>query len=442
MSKHSQLLRFIALFLFAVSLLYQDVAASVQVRIFSLDNVEPAENNLVRLRFYIQNYGTEPLSNFTCYYYFTTESNKTPVCDDYYTPDASFSLENLTNGNYRVKFSFTGITINPGQSLPNPDGEAVGIHYSDWSALDKSNDFSNTGLKTFTLNGNMPVYNSDGTLIYGNIPSDPGTPPVPPRVVTNTALYAVLSKENTDIRDRVKVKGGCVGSEMYVDIGCDAVVNGDVYSGRSMFLRERDTIRGNAAAGEVVNKQNPNTVVVTGTVRSHAQLEIPQAATIVVNPGTKDTTVQNFGTIDLAPGSYRDFHAFSNSIVILHSGNYTFNTFVVEPDVNIICKIDKIERLNLDVQTELRFADRTIMDFDFGTVYPHSIKMYSAQTGMVFIGNDCQIYGDLVAPNAEVHLYSRTDFYGSIYGKKAVLEPEVIVCNPPLLIDLCCIVPI
>jgi len=59
------------------------------------------------------------------------------------------------------------------------------------------------------------------------------------------------------------------------------------------------------------------------------------------------------------PDAYRDFHAFSNSIIILHSGNYSFNKFLVEPDVHIVCKIDNVERLNLNIQTELRFADRT-----------------------------------------------------------------------------------
>jgi hypothetical protein len=168
--------RFSLCTLLLVCILFQTASAVVSLRVFSKDE-GPIENSLSRPRFYIQNFGTEPLSNFYCYYYFTTEQSKTPILEDYYTPDATITLENLTNGNYRVRIDFTGITINPGQTHPNPDGEVIGLHYGDWSAWDKTNDFSNTGLTSFTLNGNIPVYSLGGVLIYGNLPSDPATPP-------------------------------------------------------------------------------------------------------------------------------------------------------------------------------------------------------------------------------------------------------------------------
>lgn len=110
--------------------------ADVSLRVFAKD--EGLNNyEISKPRFYIQNFGKEPLSNFYCYYYFSTESNKIPQVEDYYTPDASISLENMGSGNYRVKFLFLGITINPGQTLPNTDGEVIGLHYTDWSAWDK-----------------------------------------------------------------------------------------------------------------------------------------------------------------------------------------------------------------------------------------------------------------------------------------------------------------
>ncbi len=419
--------------LFLGCMLVQTAFATISLRVFSKDE-GLFETNIAKPRFYIQNIGDEPISNFYCYYYFTTELNQTPILDDYYTPDASSTIENLNNGNYRVRFDFTGSTLNPGQVKPNLDGKVIGLHYSNWSAWDKSNDFSNTGLSTFTLNGNIPVYSSSGALIYGNTPADSARLPQPPKVSTGTHDFAVLSKEYTDIRDRVSIKGGDIGSGVYVEVGANAVVNGNAYSSGAIFLRSDDTIKGDAIASGMVNTQNG--IVVNGIIRSKAQLEIPQIKTNPVLFGTIDRTVNDDGTIDLAPGLYKDFHAFSRSTVILHPGDYSFDKFLLETDVSIILKVSNTERLNLNVNSLLRFGDRTTMSFENGIAYPYSIKIYSTQTDQVFIGNNCQIYGNIICPASEVHVYSNTNVNGALYGKKVVVEPGSVVCKPPLLQDL------
>jgi hypothetical protein len=220
-----------------------------------------------------------------------------------------------------------------------------------------------------------------------------------------------------------------------MEIGSVAVINGSVFSGGRMFLRDRDTIKGDAVSGDTVEKQSSNSVV-WGATRSHAQLDIPQTATVPVLFGTKDTTVPVNGICDLQPGSYRDFLAYANATITLHPGNYTFNKFNVEPDVKIIMKVSNTERLNLSVAADLHFSDRTIMSFEKGTAFPYSVKMYSAQTGQLFIGNNCQIYGNIIGPDAEVEINSGTYLNGAVYGKKVVIKPDAVVCKPPLLQDL------
>jgi cytoskeletal protein CcmA (bactofilin family) len=427
-----QKLHVLLFFLISVFILFQESFATVQLRVFSRDE-GLSDTVLARPRFYIQNFGTDPLSNFVCYYYFTTEQNKTPQLEDYYTPDALVALENLGSGNYRVKITFSGITIQPGQTLPNPEGEVIGLHYTDWSVWNKTNDFSNTGLATFTLNGNIPVFTASDTLIYGNIPGTITNPPQPPEVITGASQYAVLSREYTDLRDRVIVKGGNVGSGVYVEAGCNTIVNGSVYSTNSIFLRENAKIYGDVAVGEQLNKQN--NVIITGTSRTHAQINIPYLSSFTIEYGSKDTIIPVSGTLDLLPGLYRNFQANANSTLILHPGIYSFNKFIIEPDVRIVCKIKNAERLAINVQTEIKFGDRVQMCFESGTAYPHSIKIRSAQETQLFIGNS-QIYGDIISPNAEVHMYSDARVNGSIYGKKIVAEPGVIICSAPLLEDL------
>ncbi len=141
--------------------------SSPMVKIFSYEEATPP-SNISKPRIYIENIaGSAPISNFYYYYYFTTENNKTPVLEDYYTPKSTPTLESLGNGNYRIKFTFSGVTLQPGQICPNTGGEVVGIRYTDWSQVDISNDFSNNSGNSFALNPNIPVYLYDGTHIYG-----------------------------------------------------------------------------------------------------------------------------------------------------------------------------------------------------------------------------------------------------------------------------------
>lgn len=407
--------------------------ADVSLRVFTKDE-GLYENNISKPRFYIQNFGTVPLSNFYCYYYFSIENSKIPQVEDYYTPDASITLENMGGGNYRVKFLFSGITINPGQTLPNPDGEIIGLHYTDWSAWDKTNDYSNTRTGSFNMNGNIPVYSSSGILIYGNDPGTPVIPPQPPRVNTETANYAILSSEFTDLRDGCEVKGGDAGSNEYIEAGCDAVVKGSLFSGGNMFLRERAHIYSDVAAIKEIREQNG--IIVKGSKRSNAQLQIPAIKAVTVTPGTTDTIIANNSICTLYPGNYRDVQVFSRSVITLMPGNYVFNQFRTEPHVTIVLKASNNERINIKSAGEIRFADSTVMIFEADTSFPYSVNIETAQTGQMFIGNDCQIYGSITAPNAEVHVFSRTHLYGSIFGKKVVIERGSSVCKPPVLLDV------
>lgn len=182
---------------------------------------------------------------------------------------------------------------------------------------------------------------------FGKTSFKPGTlfdicPPGKERMRA-TAGYAVLSSEYTDLRDSVEIKGGDVGSKVYIEAGCDVVVKGSLFSGRGMFLRERAHIYNDAAAVEEIREQNG--IVVDGSKRSYAQLQIPSINLIPVTPGTRDTSVPNDGFCILPPGNYRDFHAYSRSTITFEPGNYVFNQFIIEPDVTIILKVADNERI-------------------------------------------------------------------------------------------------
>jgi hypothetical protein len=77
------------------------------------------------------------------YYYFTTEEAKTPVLEDYYTPECNVSLEQLNIDLYRLKYQVSGASIAPGEILPSSGGNVIGLHYNDWGVWNKTNDYCN-----------------------------------------------------------------------------------------------------------------------------------------------------------------------------------------------------------------------------------------------------------------------------------------------------------
>jgi hypothetical protein len=415
-----------------ILLIMEAAFSSVAVRIYSKQE-GLNETSISKPRIYIRNIGTEAVSNFYYYYYFKVENGMTPFVEPYYTPDCAVTLENKGNGLYAVKFSYNSISLQPGQILPNPDGNVIGVHYSDWSTFLKENDPSFVSSDVFVQNQNIPVYKSDGTLISGNY-FPPSAPPVPPKVDASYGSYAVLSKSYTDIRDNAQIKDGFVGSSQYVEVGCDAVVNGSIISGGNVVLRDRANISGDVSLSGTLIKQN--SIIIGGTVRQNAETNFPEISSYPVIYGANDITVADNASYDLTPGNYKDFHAFSNSIIRIWPGNYKFKTFIAEPGVKLILKPGDGQKTSIDVSDNIRFADRDTMRFESGDPKPLSIRIFSAQSGLLSIGTDGIIYGMISAPMAELHVYSRTKVFGILNGDRVIVEPQASVCKPPVLVDL------
>ncbi|MDG5815522.1 hypothetical protein QA601_10555 [Chitinispirillales bacterium ANBcel5] len=415
---------------FVVVLAVFSVHGSISVRVYSREDALH-ENNVSRPRIYIENSGTEPIADFYYYYFFKPEGG-VPVFQEYYAPDCIITMHDTINGIYFLKYDFSGLTLGPGEIHPNTDGNSVGLMYDDWAEWNKTNDPSNTRSDYFTLNGAISVFLSDGTQIYGNGIEDPENPPQPPVINLSQGNYAVYSKEFTDIRDRSTIRGGRVGSAFYTEAGAGTEIFGGIYSGGNVFIRERANIEGDVAAVQSINKQNG--VVVSGEQRQYAQITFPPIPEIEVEYSGADVSVGPGETATLDPGQYRTIQIFSNATVTLSSGTYSAKNFIVEPDVNIIVEVEDEGKVEIHVSDQISIGDRFEMALDT-SLSPYYVSFFSGQSGQLRIGTDALLYGDIKAPNADIYLSSRTTLYGSIAGKKVVVEPDAIVCTPPVLFD-------
>ena len=128
------------------------------------------EANISKPRIFIQNASNVAISQFTLHYYFVTEDNKTPVLDQYYVPGSVVTLHQVQDSLYEVQYYFEGELVAGGAILPDQSGNVIGLHYPDYSAWDKTNDFSFPNSDTFVRNGNITVTDNSGNLIYGTMP--------------------------------------------------------------------------------------------------------------------------------------------------------------------------------------------------------------------------------------------------------------------------------
>lgn len=122
------------------------------------------ETNLTKPRIYIANMGSSPIDNFKVIFKFTT-NGKTPKLEDWYTPYESVSLTKVAGNTYKVVYSYSGYTLNPGAVVPDTSGNVIGLHYTDWSAWNVTTSFRPG--PSFAITTDLGVYDKNGNLVYG-----------------------------------------------------------------------------------------------------------------------------------------------------------------------------------------------------------------------------------------------------------------------------------
>lgn len=130
------------------------------------DESYSADLSSPRIRLF--NDGETTLNSLRIYYYFTTEGGKEPVLGKWDVPLCDVNVEALGGNNYRIVYRCTNAGLEPGQELPNMYGSIVGLHYSDWSDWNSSNDYSHGDLSSsFTQTNKIVVEDGKGTLLWG-----------------------------------------------------------------------------------------------------------------------------------------------------------------------------------------------------------------------------------------------------------------------------------
>jgi len=239
--------------------------------------------------------------------------------------------------------------------------------------------------------------------------------------VAQVCGYGIYSTQQTNIRDRVQLSPGAVGSAAYVEVGVEAKVNGDIVSAGNVFLRDRCTVNANVYAAGSILKQNQ--VVVTGGEYPNVAVAPEIIETKTVTPGTQNFNLYNGNHLDLAPGAYRDMHLYDGSSLTLHEGVYSFRTFIMEAGNAALNFNPDDGFIEVNVSGELRFGDRNQFVLA-GEADPVQVQFYTNGTNQVKVGTDSTFNGVITAPNAQVYVFSRVTVNGALYGKQVWVDAD------------------
>ncbi|HEX2959154.1 MAG TPA: immunoglobulin domain-containing protein [Chitinispirillaceae bacterium] len=235
--------------------------------------------------------------------------------------------------------------------------------------------------------------------------------------------YGIFSLQTMQLGDRVKVSGNRIGSASGIEIGINDTISGDVFSIGNTLHRERSRVNGNVKVTGACSLMVGATV--TGTILQSASIILPTIAVRSVSPGTDSIIVYPNDSINLSPGHYRALHAYANSKVRLSPGEYHFRSFVTEPEVKIYCAVDNSNCVDVNIEHNLQFADRTVMQLSDSTVWNH-VKFYSGQDSTMDMGADVVLKGYFSLPFAEVRIVSRSCVItGGLYAEKIKCEPDI-----------------
>jgi RHS repeat-associated protein len=233
--------------------------------------------------------------------------------------------------------------------------------------------------------------------------------------------FTLYSHTQTLLGDRDSLATGKSGSNGYTELGIDGRGQADFVSRGNLKLRDRSRISGNAKAGGSVTLLSG--AQVTGVITQGASVPICTLPTETFSVGSADFTVSPGATKDLLPGSYGDYRVSGNGILMLRQGTYRFKSLITEADGRLQLNPGTG---NIEVFTSMSLAmgDRTQMNFTGGDA-PEKVKFHSQQSTTLVLGTDIQFKGTVVAPLAEIHIFSRTRLMGSAFGGSIVCEPDV-----------------
>lgn len=236
--------------------------------------------------------------------------------------------------------------------------------------------------------------------------------PQPYRTLLGHKIYAT---GNVALYDRASISADeIVGETVEVCAGASVLaqmtVEGDV------LLRSNSKVENVTMGG--------NLYVQDGASYGKIEHRDVHVADIPVNcfvTGITDFMVGVNDTVTISSGAYRNFRAYANSEIHFESGEYYFDSFVVEPDVNVYFD----GPVRLWVQNAISIADRANLYNSPGGA--KNVFLYTNTSSLMYFGVSSDFASILVAPYATVSLAPQSRWEGLIWANNIYVQADAVI---------------
>lgn len=236
--------------------------------------------------------------------------------------------------------------------------------------------------------------------------------PQPYRTLLGHKVYAT---GNVTLYDRASISADeVVGKTVEVCAGANVLaqmtVEGDV------LLRSNSNVEDVTMGGNLYMQDGAS----YGKIE-HRNVHIADIPANYFVTGITDFIAGVNDTATISSGAYKDFHAYANSEIHFESGEYYFDSFVVEPDVKVYFD----GPVRLWVQNAISIADRANLYNSPGGA--KNVFLYTNTPGLMYFGVSSDFASILVAPYATVSLAPRSRWEGLIWANNIYVQADAVI---------------
>ncbi len=311
-------------------------------------------------------------------------------------------------------------TIAVGQTIqlggaPTATGGTAPFTYA-WSPASGLNDAS----------AQNPLATPEATTTYVLTVSDSKGCTIADTVTITVHEFVLLAHQSIEVRrNQFSNSRGDIHSNQSIHFkpGAPTTFTGNLSAVGDIQIDKENRIDGNVTAGGAITLAPQAQIL--GAATSNANVATINLSAPAFTAGSEDQFIPREQTRELAPGSYRHVIVGESARLVLHSGEYFFETLVTKMDAKLRLEVAN-GPVRIHVVTLMEFGRRTFVNvLPASATASRSVIFTTLQNVPLVLWRGSNVQGTVLAPHAEVLVGMNSRFRGSLNAAKITIERDV-----------------
>jgi hypothetical protein len=197
--------------------------------------------------------------------------------------------------------------------------------------------------------------------------------------------------------------------------GLPSLYQGNLIAVKDIKIEEKNTIYGDATAGNKLEIESGATVI--GTPSEHATVLPLRLPHVFFEAGSSEIKLDDDEVRSLAPGSYGNVEAGKRSFLMLSPGEYFLKKLNMKDDATLYADVSDGD-IVINVVEEIDFHKRARVDMPSGINGNYYLILKQVKDKDILFDDDSRFWGLIIAPLAKVKLERNSEFQGRIVAKE------------------------